>query len=196
MKVSIISMLFLICAVGFANGQSTKWTIDKGHSKITFGVTHMVISEVTGRFEDYEGSVVTSGDDFSEAKVNLTIQAASVNTDNEPRDKDLRSDHFFNVEKYPTITFVSKSMKKVSDHEYTLVGDLTMAGVTKEVTLKAKYNGMANDGWGHTKAGFKITGEIDRTQFGLKYNTTLDNGGLLIGNDVEITCNVELIKNK
>jgi len=188
----IFSTLFL--AFVSVNAQETKWGFDKAHSKIQFDVAHMVISEVSGQFQEYEGTVVTSKEDFSDAKIDFSITVKSIDTDNEDRDKHLRSADFFDVEKYPKVTFSSKEMKKVSDNLYQLTGDLTLHGVTNEVTLNLKYGGTVKDPYGNVKAGFKITGIINRTDFGLKYNSVMDSGGMLIGEEVTIICNVELIK--
>jgi len=156
----------------------------------------MVISEVSGQFQEYQGTVVTSKKDFSDAIIDFSIDVKSIDTDNEDRDKHLRSADFFDVEKYPKITFKSKKMKKVGENQYKLTGDFTMHGVTKEITLDVKYGGTVTDSYANIKAGFKITGVIDRTEFGLKYNSPMDSGGLMIGEEVTIACKVELVKMK
>ena len=190
----ILSSLILVFTSIYA--QETKWAFDKAHSKIQFDVSHMVISEVSGQFKEYDGVVISTNEDFSDAKINFSIDVTSIDTDNEDRDKHLRSADFFDVAKYPKITFKSKSMKKIGENQYKLTGDLTMHGITKEVTLDVKYGGTVKDPYGNIKAGFKITGVINRTDFGLKYNSVMDNGGMLIGEEVTITCKVELIKLK
>jgi len=149
---------------------------------------------VSGQFQEYEGTVVTTKEDFSDAKIDFSITVKSIDTDNEDRDNHLRSADFFDVEKYPKITFSSKEIKKVGEHQYQLIGNLTLHGVTKEVILDAKYGGTIKDPYGNVKAGFKITGVIDRTDFGLKYNSVMDAGGMMIGEEVTIICKVELIK--
>jgi len=188
----ILSSFFL--AFTTINAQETKWGFDKTHSKIQFDVSHMLISEVSGQFQEYEGTVITSEKDFSDAKINFSITVKSIDTDEEDRDKHLRSADFFDVEKYPNITFVSKKMEKVGDNQFKLTGDITLHGVTREITLEVKYGGTVKDPYGNIKAGFKITGVINRTDFGLKYNSVMDAGGVMIGEDVTITCKVELIK--
>lgn len=194
MKKTILILSILFLAIISVSAQETKWNFDKAHSKIQFDVVHMVISEVSGQFQEYEGTVLTSKEDFSDAKIDFSIDVKSIDTDNEDRDKHLRSADFFDVEKYPKITFLSKKMKKVGKNQYKLTGDFTLHGVTKEVTLDAKYGGTVKDTYGNIKAGFKITGVINRTDFGLKYNSIMDTGGLMIGEDITITCKVELIK--
>jgi polyisoprenoid-binding protein YceI len=196
MKNSILTAVLAISTLVAVSGQNATWTFDKAHSKISFGVSHVVISEVTGQFASYDGTVTTNGDDFTNAKIDFSIDIGSIDTDNEQRDGHLKSPDFFDVEKYPAITFKSSAMKKTKEGMYQLKGDLTMHGVTKEVSLTAKYGGMVTDPYGNVKAGFKITGTIDRTEFGLKYNSMLDSGGMMIGEEVAITCNVELIKSK
>ena len=194
MKKTALILCILFLALISVNAQETKWGFDKAHSKIQFDVAHMVISEVSGQFQQYEGTVATTKDDFSDAKIDFSITVKSIDTDNEDRDNHLRSADFFDVEKYPEITFSSKEIKKVGEHQYQLIGNLTLHGVTKEIILDAKYGGTIKDPYGNVKAGFKITGIIDRTNFGLKYNSVMDAGGILIGEEVTIICRVELIK--
>jgi len=193
--VLFLSILFLVIHSVSAQ-EEAKWGFDKTHSKIQFDVDHMVISEVSGQFQEYEGTVVTSKEDFSDARIDFSIDVKSIDTDNEDRDKHLRSADFFDVEKYPKIIFSGKEMKKVDENLYQLTGDYTMHGVTKEITLDVKYGGTVKDPYGNIKAGFKITGIINRADFGLKYNSVMDSGGMLIGEEVTITCKIELIKLK
>lgn len=192
-----IFFIALFLAVPFLlNAQDTRWAFDKAHSEVKFIVSHMVIADVTGRFNDFDGTIITKGDNFENAKIDFTVRVKSINTDNEKRDEHLRSDDFFNAEKFPTMTFKSKSMKKSGKNKYKLVGDLTIRDVTKQVTLDVEYRGMVNDPWGNTKAGFRIKGKINRFDFGLKWNNLLEGGGLIVGKDVEILCNIELNKQK
>lgn len=183
----------LIVSIGALQAQ-TKWTFDKAHSKVQFKVTHMVISEVTGQFKNYDGTVETSKDDFTDAKINFTIDVNSINTDNEQRDTHLKSDDFFNAEKFPKITFVSKSFKKVNNKKYKLVGDLTIRNITKQVELDVTYNGTVKDPWGNTRAGFKVSGQVNRFDYGLKWNALLELGGAVVGETVDIIIDVEIVK--
>ena len=193
----IISLLIVaLITSGVIFAQTTKWDFDLGHSNIQFSINHMVISEVTGNFTSFEGTVLSDKADFSDAKINFTIKVNSIDTDNEKRDQHLTGTDFFDVEKYPEITFKGKSLKKVSGNKYKLTGDFTMHGVTKTIELEVKYGGTIKDPWGNTKAGFKITGTIKRYDFGLKYNSTLEAGGLMLGEEVELVCNIELTKQK
>ncbi len=174
----------------------TKWTVDKAHSKVQFTVTHLIISEVTGEFKSFDATVESSKDDFSDAKIDFTADVNSISTDNDARDKHLKSDDFFNAEKFPKLTFKGKSFKKVSGKNYKLVGDLTIRDVTKEVTLDVVYNGSVKDPYGNTKAGFKITGSLNRFDYNLKWNALIEAGGAVVGKTVGITVNLELQKSK
>ncbi|OGS74594.1 MAG: hypothetical protein A3F91_01265 [Flavobacteria bacterium RIFCSPLOWO2_12_FULL_35_11] len=189
-KLSIVIALFSVALVQ----AQTNWNIDPSHSSIRFAVDHMVISEVEGIFSKYEGSIITTKADFSDAKINFTVDVNSVDTDNAKRDGHLKSADFFETEKYPKMTFVSTSVQKTGDHKYNLKGNLSLHGVTKEITLAMTYGGTTKDPWGNTKAGLKVTGVINRTDFGLKYNSVLEAGSLMIGEEVTITAKVELAK--
>jgi polyisoprenoid-binding protein YceI len=188
--------LFLTILVFSAASLSaqTNWSVDKFHSKVGFSVSHMVITDVDGFFKDYDAKVTTNGDDFSTANIEFTVNTASIFTDNEGRDKHLRSDDFFNAEKFPKMTFKGKSMKKVGDNKFKLVGDLTIRDVTKQVELDVRYNGMVKDPWGNTKAGFKVTGEINRFDYNLKWNTAIETGALVVGREVELVIDLQLVK--
>jgi polyisoprenoid-binding protein YceI len=188
----IISTLLVALTVVAANAQST-WTIDNAHSGVKFTVTHMVISEVEGSFKTFTGNVTSKSNDFTDANVEFTIDVASISTDNEMRDKHLKSDDFFNADKYPQIKFKSTSFKKVSGNKYVLEGDLTIRDVTKHVKWDVVYNGTAKDPYGNTKAGFKATLTIERFDYNLKWNT-LAEAGPMVGKDVTIVVNVELKK--
>lgn len=196
MKTSLASFLVTVfISVGFnsAFAQST-WTIDVSHSDVSFNVSHLVVSEVTGKFKKFDGELKAKSDDFTDAEIAFTIDAASINTEDEKRDGHLKSPDFFDVAKYPTIMFKSKSFKKVDGNKYKLVGDLTMHGVTKSVELDVAFKGTAKSPWGQTVGAFKLSGAINRVDFGLTWNKTLDNGGLLVGETVNITANIEVVK--
>jgi polyisoprenoid-binding protein YceI len=181
---------FLLLGASGAVAQTT-WKVDKSHSNVKFAVSHMVVSEVEGSFRVFDGSLVASKADLSDAKVNFSVDVASVNTDNEKRDGHLKSDDFFNAEKFPKMSFVSKSMKPLGGNKYALTGDLTLRDVTKTVTFDVTYGGQINTGRG-VKAGFKAKTTIDRLQYGLKYAPALETGGLAVGKDVEITVLLEM----
>ena len=196
MKKTTVILIVLMLAMFSVKAQETKWTFDKAHSKIQFDVSHMVIAEISGQFHEYDGTILADEEDFSDLKIDLSIDVKSIDTDEERRDGHLRSPDFFDAENYPKITFKSSSVKAAGNNKYKLTGVLTMHGVSKTVTLDVKYGGTITDPYGNIKAGFKITGTIDRTDFGLKYNSPLDSGGLMIGEKINITCNVELMKMK
>lgn len=172
----------------------TNWTVDKAHSKVGFSVTHLVITDVEGYFKNYDATITTKGDDLTTANIDFTINTSSIFTDNNDRDNHLRSDDFFNAEKYPQMTFKGKSMKKVSENKYKLVGDFTIRDVTKQVELDVKYNGTVKDPRGNIKAGFKVTGEIDRFDYNLKWNKTIEAGSLVVGKEVELVIDLQLVK--
>jgi len=181
---------FLLLGASGAVAQTT-WKVDKSHSNVKFAVSHMVVSEVEGSFRMFDGSLVASKADLSDAKVNFSVDVASVNTDNEKRDGHLKSDDFFNAEKFPKMSFVSKSMKPLGGNKYALTGDLTLRDVTKTVTFDVTYGGQINTGRG-VKAGFKAKATIDRLTYGLKYAPALETGGLAVGKDVDITVLLEM----
>lgn len=191
-KLSVLAAVPLIISSSVL--AQTTWTIDKAHSRVGFSVTHMVITDVEGYFKNYDAEITTEGDDFSKAKIDFTVKTNSIFTDNEKRDDHLRSDDFFNAEKYPMMTFKGKSMTKINDKKFKLVGDLTIRDVTKQVELDVKYNGTVKDAWGNTKAGFKITGEINRFDYNLKWNKAIETGSLVVGKEVELIIDLQLVK--
>jgi len=180
---------FLLVA-GLANAQTT-WKIDKNHSSIGFNVTHMVISEVSGNFKTFDATVVNKADDFTGAEIEFTAQVASINTENENRDKHLKSDDFFNAEKFPEIKFKGNLAKEGG--KYVLKGAFTMRDVTKEVAFDVTYGGQIDTGRGY-KAGFKLTGKINRQDFGLKWANKLQDGSAVASDEIEIICKIELNK--
>jgi polyisoprenoid-binding protein YceI len=169
--------------------KKTIWKVDPSHSEFTFKVKHMMISTVSGEFEKFDATVETDGDDFTNAKVDVEVEVDSIKTKNNDRENHLKSDDFFNAEKYPLITFKSKSY----DGE-TLVGDLTIRDVTKEVSLATDFNGIAVDPYGQTKAGFELTGEINRKEFGLMWNVVTEAGSVVVSDKVKLAINVQFVK--
>jgi polyisoprenoid-binding protein YceI len=174
----------------------TVWSVDKGHSNVKFKVNHLVVSEVEGAFRAFTGTVKAKDDTFADLQAEFAVDVASINTDDEKRDGHLKSDDFFNAEKFPQMKFVSKSWKKTGKNSYKLTGDLTIRDVTKTVTFDATFGGVVKDPWGNTKAGFKATTTINRFDYNLKWNTAIEGGGLVVGKDVTIGLNIELAKNK
>jgi polyisoprenoid-binding protein YceI len=187
----LASVIFLISSSVFAQ---TTWSVDKSHSKVGFSVTHLVITDVEGYFKNYDATITTKDDDLTTANVDFTINTSSIFTDNNDRDNHLRSDDFFNAEKYPQMIFKGKSLKKVGDKKYKLIGDFTIRDVTKQITLDVTYNGTVKDPWGNTKAGFKVTGEIDRFDYNLKWDKSIETGSLVVGKEVELVIDLQLVK--
>jgi len=169
----------------------TLWKIDPVHSEIQFKVKHLVISTVTGYFRDFNARVETENDELEGADIYFEAETASVSTNNDQRDEHLRSDDFFNAELYPKLTFQSTFFEKEGNDQYKLEGDLTIRDVTKSITLDVVYGGTVQDHTGQTKAGFEVTGTINRKEFGLKWNGVTEAGNLVVGNDVKLQLNVQ-----
>ncbi|HEY1032476.1 MAG TPA: YceI family protein [Flavipsychrobacter sp.] len=192
-KLVLLSALALASVTSFAQG---KWNLDRSHSSVKFNVQHLVISEVDGTFKIFDGSVNAPTADFNNATINFTVDVNSINTDDEKRDGHLKSDDFFNAEKYPKMTFTSTSFKKVSGNKYALEGNLTIRDVTKKVKFAVVYGGTVKDPWGNVKAGFKATGKINRKDFGLKWGAMTEAGGAVVGDEVEMEIRVEFAQQK
>ena len=186
-------VLFAIFVVTALVTAQSEWKYDKVHSSVTFSVKHMVISNVSGSFKDFSVVLKSGKEDFSDATVEGIIQVASISTDNDTRDKHLKSDDFFNVEKFPEIKFKSAKFEKLGDNKYKITGNLTMRDVTKEVTFDAVLNGTLKTGKGWLSA-WKATTTINRFDYNLKWSKTVETGGLIVGQDVTITLNLELNK--
>lgn len=173
---------------------TTKWVIDAAHSEVLFKVKHLMVTNVTGQFSSFEGAVEAENDDFSNAKIQFTADVNTISTNNEQRDQHLKAADFFEAEKYPQVKFVSTGFKKKSDEDYELVGDLTIKGITKQVTLKVEFSGIVQDPWGNTKAGFSLNGKINRKDFGLTFHAVTETGGVLLSDDVKLLAEVQLQK--
>ncbi|MBK9290467.1 MAG: YceI family protein [Bacteroidetes bacterium] len=172
----------------------TIWTIDPSHSEITFKVKHLMITNVKGEFRKFSGSVETIGDDFTSARAEVEIETASIFTNNDDRDNHLRSADFFDAANFPVIKFTSTSLQPASDGDYELKGTLSMHGVEKEISLKAEFGGINKDPWGRHKAGFSISGSINRKDWGLNWNAALETGGVLVGEEVKVFAEVQFVK--
>ena len=185
------NLLLALVAVGSAAVAQTTWNIDNVHSKIGFSVSHMAVAETEGKFNDYQGTVVTKANDFNGAEVSFSAKTASIDTDNEKRDGHLKSADFFDAEKYPEISF--KGNLKKDGSKYKLVGNLTMHGVTKPVEFAVTGGNTVDTGRG-IKSGFKFTGTINRKDYGLTWSHSTPTGELVVGDDVELSIKVELDK--
>lgn len=191
----ILLALFLSAGSIDARADAVVYDIDPDHSQVTFKVKHLGISNVRGGFDLFEGSYSFDDQDPSNSIVETEIVASSINTNKKKRDDHLRSDEFLDVEKFPSITFKSREVKG-SGEDLQIIGDLTIHGVTKEVTLDTEYEGSATDPWGNKRSAFTATTEINRKDFGMTWNKALEAGGFLVGDNVEITIEVQGIEKK
>lgn len=173
---------------------ASKWVIDPAHSEIHFKIKHLAISTVTGVFKIFEGTLETNHDYFENANIHLIIDAYSIDTNNIDRDEHLKSAAFFNADRFPKVEFQSTGFIKVEGDQYKLMGELTLKGIKKVIVLDVQFGGQAKDGFGVSKAGFEISGEIDRKEFGLEYNDLTQTGGMIVGEDVKIQANIQFVK--
>ncbi|TGE21803.1 polyisoprenoid-binding protein [Hymenobacter aquaticus] len=173
---------------------TTKWALDPTHSEVQFKVKHLVISTVTGSFKKFEGEAETDGDSFENAHVRFSADISSIDTNQEQRDEHLKSAEFFDAATYPQLTFVSTSFEKTGGSDYKLTGDLTIHGVTKPVTFDVEYGGSAGDFYGNTKAGFEVTGKINRKDFGLTWNGVTEAGSIVVSEDVKLMASLQFSK--
>lgn len=172
----------------------TLWKIDPTHSEVNFNVKHLLVSTVRGHFDNFDATVETSKDDFSDAKIKFEADINSINTKNGQRDAHLKSADFFDAENNPKISFESTSVKKVSDYELQLKGNLTLLGITKEITFDVIYNGTVNGLYGNEVAGFEIRGKLNRFDYGLQWNAVTEAGGVVVSNEVKIEVLAEFNK--
>lgn len=192
---NLFSAFLTVGALAGAAG-AAEYQVDTAHSEVIFKVRHMGISTVTGRFGKIGGSFDVDPKNIQATKGSLVIEVASVNTNNNMRDKDLKSDKFFDVEKFPEMKYVSKAVKDVNmgDSTCTLIGDLTLHGVTKEIALKVKGGGIINDGWGNERAAFTATGRLNRFDYGLKWNKAVETGSLIVSENVDLLLSFEGVR--
>ena len=174
----------------------TTWKIDPAHSEVNFKVKHLVVSTVTGHFSKFDASIETNKEDFSDAKIKFEADINSIDTKNEQRDGHLKSADFFDAEKNPKMSFVSKSIKKTSDHEMQVIGNLTLRGVTKEIILDVIYNGTVAGFGGTEVSGFEVRGKVNRFDFGLQWNALTEAGGVVVSNEVKIEILAEFNKSQ
>jgi polyisoprenoid-binding protein YceI len=172
---------------------ATKWALDLAHTEVEFKVKHLVISTVTGRFSKFDGVVKSENEDFDQAQVSFSIDVNSINTNNEDRDNHLRSDDFFAVEKFPNIVFENGILSK-GNGDYKLSGDLTIRDITRPITLDVDFNGTQKDPWGNVKAGFELSGKLNRKDFNLTWNAITEAGSMLVGEDVRLVINAQLAR--
>jgi len=175
-------------------GNTTTWTIDPAHAEIGFAVRHLMLSTVRGRFGAVNGTITVDENNPTTAKIDVTVDVSSVDTRQEMRDNHLRSADFFDVANYPTMHFVSKRIEGDVAGTFKVIGDLTIRGTTKQVTLDVTFEGRAKDPWGNDRAGFSATGKINRRDFGLNWNQALEAGGVVVGDEVKMTLDVEIVR--
>lgn len=171
-----------------------KWLIDPTHSEIGFKVKHMMFTNVSGNFQNYTASIETQGDDFENAKIEFSGDIDSITTNNADRDAHLLSADFFDAEQFPKIIFESTSFIKNNEASFELKGNLTLHGITKPVTLETEFSGLMKDPWGNTKAGLILSGKINRKDWNLNWNSTLETGGVLVGEEVKLNIELQFIK--
>jgi len=172
----------------------TKWSIDQAHSEITFKVKHLMIAHVKGSFKIFDASIYTTYKDFTTAQIDLWIDAASISTGDEKRDEHLKAADFFDVQKHKEISFTSSTIEKAdANGNHELWGELTMVGITKNVKLNVEFGGIVTDPWGNEKAGFTVTGKFKRSDWELTWNTVIEAGGVMVGDEISISCEVELV---
>jgi polyisoprenoid-binding protein YceI len=173
---------------------TSKWVIDPAHSEILFRVKHMMITNVKGEFRKFTAAVSTENEDFIHASILASVDASSVFTNDDDRDNHLRSADFFDVEKYKEIVFSGTSFTKLANGNYELTGILTIKGVSKEIKLESEFGGINRDPWGNLKAGFSLSGKINRKDWNLTWNAALETGGVLVSDEVRIEAEVQLVK--
>lgn len=190
-----IQLLYIQLIIQLKNKTMIKtlWKIDPMHSEVQFKVKHLVISTVTGTFNSFDANLESEGEDYDGAKASFSLDVNSIDTNVADRDAHLKSDDFFNAEKYPKLTFEG-TLKKVSESQYELAGPLTIRDISKEVKLNVEYGGSMVDGYGQTKAGFEITGKVNRKEFGLKWDMVTEAGGVVVGDEVKLNLNVQMVK--
>ena len=170
------------------------YKIDPSHSEIKFKVKHLMITNVTGEFKNFDAIMEAEKEDFSDAKIFFEADIDSINTNQEQRDAHLKSDDFFNAEKFPKLRFISKELKHVSGHEYKLTGDLTIRDITKEIVLNEEFGGSMVDFYGQHKVGFELTGKISRSEFGLKWGAVTEAGGVVVGDEIKLQLAAQMVK--
>jgi len=177
-----------------ATTAKTKWNLDASHSEVNFKVKHLMITNVSGSFGKFDIQTQTDGNDFTSAEITFTANTSSISTNSEQRDGHIKSGDFFDVENFPEMTFVSTSLTKKDEENYELAGNLTIKDITKPVKLHVEFGGLGIDPWGQQKAGFSVSGKINRTEWNLNWNSALETGGFLLGDDVKIFAEIQLIK--
>lgn len=174
--------------------EKTNWVIDPTHSEVGFKVKHMMFTNLSGKFNLFEATIENEAEHFETSKISFSADVNSVNTNNDDRDDHLVGADFFDAGKFPKLSFVSTSLKKISENKFQIVGDLTIKDVTASVSLDSEYSGLMTDPWGNTKIGLSLNGKINRKDFGLTWNSTLETGGVLVGEEIKLLSEIQFIK--
>jgi len=174
--------------------KTTKWVLDPSHSELGFKIRHLMISNVSGTFKNFQVEAESQGEDFSTARISVTADMSSISTNNEQRDAHLRNADSFEVDKHPELQFKSTRVEKADTDAYTVFGNLTLKSITKPVVLNVEFNGLTKDPWGGERAGFLVTGKINRSEWGVNFNGALETGGVMLGEEVKITGEIQLLK--
>ena len=172
----------------------TKWSIDNAHSEIGFKVKHLMVTNVRGKFTEYDASIFTTGEDFLSADIDFWLNPSSVDTGDLNRDEHLKGPDFFDADHFKEINFTANTIENVGGNKYEVYGDLTIKGIKKRIKLDVEFAGVAKDPWGNYKAGFTVSGKINRKEWGLNWNAALETGGVLVGEDVTIHCELQLTR--
>ena len=173
---------------------TTKWVLDPTHSELGFKIKHLMITNVSGAFKDFNVEVESRNQDLTTAQIHATVQIDSIDTHNEQRDAHLKNSDFFEAEQYPQMLFNSTKVEKADDENYLVYGNLTLKGITKPVKLNVEYSGVTKDPWGSERAGFIVTGKINRSEWGINFNGVLETGGLMLAEEVKINSEIQLVK--
>ncbi len=173
---------------------TNKWALDPTHSEVQFKIKHLMITNVTGSFTQFDANAETEGDDFSTAQLSFSAPISSISTNNEQRDGHLKSADFFDAEQFPELTFTSKRVEKVSSDTFNVIGDFTVKGISKEAKLNVELGGITKDPYGNTKAGLTISGKINRSDYGLTWNAALETGGVMVSEEVRLNAEIQLVK--
>lgn len=173
---------------------TTQWALDPTHSDLGFKIKHLMITNVSGTFKNFQVEMETDGEDLKTAKIIASADMSSINTNNEQRDTHLRTADFFETDKYPQLLFRSTALNRMDDENFQLLGELTLKGITKPVKLNVEYSGTTKDPWGGERAGFVVTGKISRSEFGVTFNTVLETGGVALSDEVKIHSEIQLVK--
>jgi polyisoprenoid-binding protein YceI len=171
-----------------------RWMIDQSHTDVEFAVRHLMISTVKGRFADVSGTIELDPERLAEGRADVTVRVASIDTSNVDRDAHLRSADFFNADAYPVMTYQSRRVEPQADGRFRVVGDLTIRGITREVTLAVTPGGVIRDPWGSLRVGYSATAVVNRSEFGLTWNKALETGGVVVGEEVKINLELELVR--